>query len=149
MSMHTFADGPKRNRNLKVLRQSSTLKRQGTSIFNSVWTCESGFEVLCAGAGVPISQVGRKGVHFKWFAWCFRKSDKAKNQVSSALPLAENFQGVLERDLHYSVSEPEVISVKFVRSAVVICSLSWLFAPVFQKCGASLLRHKNVELVEN
>lgn len=94
--MHTFADGLKRTGNLEVLRQNSILKGWDTSIFNSV--CEGVNQALkyyVQRASVPILQVRSRGVAFKWFAQYLRKSDKAKNRINSALPLTENFQGML------------------------------------------------------
>lgn len=151
ISKHTFADGLKRKGNLKVLRRNSILKEWGTSIFNSVCECvNQALKYYVQRANVPILQVRSRAAGFKWFLQYFRKSDKAKNGINSVVPLAKNFQGVLLGwHLHYSISKPEAVWVRFIRSAVVICSLTWLFAPVFQKCISSSLRQKNADLVEN
>lgn len=139
ISMYTFADVLKRSGNLAVLRCNNILKEWGTSICNCMCECvNQALKCYVQRASVPILLLRSEDEAFKWFAQYFRKSNKAKNRINSALSPAERFQGVLWGEICF-ILFLSLRLVRFVRSAVVICSLTWLFAPVFRKCSTSSL----------
>lgn len=128
ISMHTFADGLKRNGKWNILRQKSVLKEWAAGISNSVCECVNQ-ELRWGVPRASASFTCEKYRCSKWFAQYFRKSDRAKNRIDWALSLVENFQGMqaaLGWGLNYSISKPEAIWVRFARSAVLICT--WLLS---------------------